>query len=208
MRRMTPRRLRAISGSLLALLIITISLYEQRPALPIAPSAQDAAAPMTETMSTATSSPLYPVAKIVDGDTIKILRDGAMVTVRLIGLDTPEIVDPRKPVQCFAKEASSEAKRMLTGKAVRIEEDASQGTLEKYGRMLAYVWLPADASTKSLAATSTSANNLLFNEYMIRAGFGHEYTYRYPYKYQTEFKAAERDAREHERGLWAPGVCE
>ncbi len=108
--------------------------------------------------------------------------------VRLVGLDTPELVDPRKPVQCFAKEASAKARELLTGQSVRIEEDASQGVRDKYGRLLAYVFLQDGTN---------------FNKRMIAEGYGHEYTYRLPYIYQTAFKAAEKDAREAQRGLWA-----
>lgn len=157
----------------------------------------DVATSMTE----ATTTPphpqnTYPVVKVIDGDTISIMKNGKTVTLRLIGLDTPETVDPRKPVQCFGKAASDKAKEILTGKTVRLEFDASQGTFDKYGRTLAYVFL-ADPST-SLGASGTS-----FNEYMIAAGYAHEYTYNLPYKYQKEFKAAESHAREEKKGLWA-----
>lgn len=142
----------------------------------------------------------YPVVKIVDGDTLAVLMNGKSVTLRLIGLDTPETVDPRKPVQCFGKAASDKAKEMLAGKIVRLEFDASQGTLDKYGRTLAYVFLP-DPST------SLGTSGIFFNEYMISAGYAHEYTYNLPYKYQTEFKAAESRAREEKKGLWADDTC-
>src|SRR3989344_2606113 len=59
-------------------------------------------------------SPLYSVVSVVDGDTVKLSIDGTTKTIRLIGLDTPETVDPRKPVQCFGKEASNKAKELLT----------------------------------------------------------------------------------------------
>src|SRR3989344_8068933 len=81
----------------------------------------------------------YAVSKVIDGDTISIMKDGKAVTLRLIGLDTPETVDPRKPVQCFGKAASDKAKELLAGTNVRLEFDASQGLLDKYGRTLAYV---------------------------------------------------------------------
>ncbi len=142
----------------------------------------------------------YPVARVVDGDTVIVRMDGANVTLRLIGLDTPETVDPRKPVQCFGKEASAKAKEVLAGKTVRLEMDASQGTYDKYHRTLAYVFL-ADPSTP------LGASGISFNEFMIAEGYGHEYTYDLPYKYQKEFKAAEQRAREEKKGLWADGVC-
>ena len=139
-----------------------------------------------------TAAYTYTVLKVVDGDTLAVDMNGKSVTLRLIGLDTPETVDPRKPVQCFGKEASNKAKEVLSGKMVRLEMDPSQDTLDKYGRTLAYVFLPDDT---------------LFNKYMIAEGYGHEYTYDLPYKYQSEFKAAERQARETKKGLWADGVC-
>ena len=58
----------------------------------------------------------------------------------MIGLDTPETVDPRKPVQCFGREASAQAKTILGGQSVYLETDPSQDTIDKYGRTLAYVW--------------------------------------------------------------------
>lgn len=139
----------------------------------------------------------YSVVKVVDGDTVTISMNGKNVTLRLIGLDTPETVDPRKPVQCFGKEASGKMKRLLSGKSVRLEKDPSQGDLDKYGRLLAYVYTP----------TSVRSEGVLVNEYMIAEGYGHEYTYNLPYKYQAEFKEAERMAREQKKGLWADGAC-
>ena len=159
----------------------------------VAPSQlADVAAPLSDV-----PSPLppdtYRVIKVVDGDTVDILMNGSTTRLRLIGLDTPETVDPRKPVQCFGLAASDTAKELLTGKAVRIEMDPSQGTLDKYGRTLAYIFLP---------------DGRLFNEFMIAEGYGHEYTYRIPYAYQSEFKAAEKKAREEKKGLWADGICD
>ena len=43
----------------------------------------------------------YTVLKVVDGDTIHVNANGQKLKIRMIGLDTPEVVDPRKPVQCF-----------------------------------------------------------------------------------------------------------
>jgi micrococcal nuclease len=134
----------------------------------------------------------YRVFRVIDGDTIDVEKDGVRVRVRLIGVDTPETVDPRRPVQCFGKEASLRAKELLNGKLVRLETDPSQGLYDKYDRMLAYVYLPDET---------------LFNKVMISRGYAHEYTYRLPYHYQQEFKAVERAAREEKRGLWADGIC-
>jgi micrococcal nuclease len=134
----------------------------------------------------------YSVVSVVDGDTIKINIDGTTTTLRLIGIDTPETVDPRKPVQCFGKEASNKAKELLSNKKVRIEKDSTQGDLDKYGRLLVYIWRD---------------DGLFYNDYMIRQGYAHEYTYSTPYKYQAQFKADEKYARENQLGLWSPNTC-
>ncbi len=150
------------------------------------------AVPPTTTSAIA-STTLYSVVKVVDGDTIHIDMDGKKETVRLIGMNTPETVDPRRPVECFGKEASAKAKELLDGQRVRIETEASQGERDKYGRLLGYV---------------TREDGLFFNNYMISEGYAYEYTYRLPYKYQAEFKAAQKSAEAAGRGLWALGVCE
>ena len=135
----------------------------------------------------------YSVTKVVDGDTITINLDGTAETIRLIGINTPETVDPRKPVECFGKQASDEAKTILTGKKVRIEKDSTQGERDKYGRLLAYVFRD---------------DELFFNEYMIQQGYAYEYTYNKPYKYQTQFKSDQVIAQSQGKGLWAHGVCD
>ena len=150
--------------------------------------------PLEHTASAAlTDNETYRVVRVVDGDTLVVDMNGVNTTLRLIGLDTPETVDPRKTVQCFGKEASDKAKSLLAGTSVRVEYDASQGTLDKYGRTLAYIYMN---------------DGELFNRYMIAEGYGHEYTYAVPYAHQAEFKAAEQSAREGKKGLWADGACE
>ena len=132
------------------------------------------------------------VTKVVDGDTIRVDDNGQRQTIRLIGMDTPESVDPRKPVQCFAHEASAQAETVLNGQSVYLETDPSQDSVDRYGRTLAYVW---------------TESGRLFNLDMMAEGYAHEYTYDLPYRYQQIFRAAEDHARTHERGLWSPNTC-
>lgn len=138
------------------------------------------------------TKPLYAVEKVVDGDTIDVLMNGKTEHIRLIGIDTPETVDPRTTVQCFGREASDKAKATLTGAKVHLEQDATQGERDKYGRILAYVFLQDGTN---------------FNKYMISEGYAHEYTYNVPYKYQQEFKAAQTSASNADKGLWSPDTC-
>lgn len=133
------------------------------------------------------SNQTYTVLDIVDGDTIKASEIG---TIRLIGVDTPETVDPRKEVQCFGIEASNKTKEFLTNKNIRLEYDLTQGMTDKYGRILAYVY---------------REDGLFINLELIKQGYAYEYTYSVPYKYQTEFKQAQANARASLLGLW--GMC-
>jgi len=81
------------------------------------------------------------VVQVIDGDTIKV-RIGRMVeTVRLIGVDTPETVDPRRPVQYFGREASQFTKRMAHGEEVTMEPDPECSDRDRYRRLLRYVYL-------------------------------------------------------------------
>lgn len=135
----------------------------------------------------------YQVVSVTDGDTFKVNIAGKTETLRLIGINTPETVDPRKPVECFGKEASNRAKQLLIGKKVRLEGDSTQDERDKYGRLLRYAWLE---------------DGTFFNKAMISGGYAYEYTYDTPYKYQAEFKQAQTEAKNNKFGLWADGVCQ
>lgn len=142
--------------------------------------------------TTNTVGKYYEVIKVTDGDTLYIHMDGNDEKVRLIGINTPETVDPRRPVQCFGKEASSRMKELASGKIVRLEYDESQNTRDAYDRILAYVYLE---------------DGQMLNRKMIAEGYAYEYTYLKPYKYQKEFRELQTLARTSERGLWAPTTC-
>jgi micrococcal nuclease len=118
---------------------------------------------------------------VIDGDTIVV---GESETIRLIGVDTPEIYHPLKPVQYFADAASVYVKGIVLGKKVRLEYD--QEKTDKYGRTLAYVYLE---------------NGEMLNAEIIKNGYGFAYT-KYPFKYMEEFRNYEREARERGLGLW------
>ncbi len=134
----------------------------------------------------------YRVVSVVDGDTIKVDIDGTTETIRIIGLNTPETVDPRKPVECFGKEASNKAKELLSGKTVTLEADSTQGERDKYGRLLRYVFM---------------SNGTDYGKYMISSGYAYEYTYSKPYKYQASYKSTQKSAESSKAGLWGDNAC-
>lgn len=163
----------------------------------VAPTANPTTFPSIENLPSTTVQTVPPgieakVDRVVDGDTIQVILGGGKQKVRLIGINTPETVDPRRPVQCFGKEASNHAKEVLTGKTVYLESDPTQDNTDKYKRLLRYVWLDAETN---------------FNKQMIVDGYAYEYTYNIPYKYQLEFKSAQKEAENARRGLWSSTAC-
>ena len=130
------------------------------------------------------------VIKHVDGDTVYVKIENPpsginhIEKIRMIGVDTPETVDPRKPVQYFGKQASNFTKKRLLGKTVYLAFDWN--LRGKYGRLLAYIYLP-DGSCH--------------NADLIREGYGHAYI-KFPFQFLDEFRELEKYAREHKNGLW------
>ncbi len=153
---------------------------------------QGAALAEQTTEAEASPSTTSKVIKVVDGDTVTVETNGVRETIRVIGINTPETVDPRKPVECFGQEASSRAHELLDNQTVTLEADSTQGERDKYDRLLRYVFL---------------SNGSDFGKQMISEGYAYEYTYSTPYKYQQDYKTSQSDAENAKRGLWADGAC-
>ena len=134
----------------------------------------------------------YTIVKVIDGDTVDIKKDDVIQKVRLIGINTPESVDPRRGVECFGAEASDYMKSIASDREVYIELDDTQSKYDKYGRLLAYIYL---------------TDGQMLNRKMIAGGYAHEYTYDKPYKYQKDFKDIEKFAKNNSRGLWSDTTC-
>lgn len=129
----------------------------------------------------------YAVAAVVDGDTIRVREGEREITVRLLGIDAPESVDPRKRTQCFGKESSDELRRLLNGQTIRLAMNPKREAVDRYGRTLACVYRD---------------DGLFVNEYLIAGGYAREYTYGSPYSLRERFKKTEATARAEGRGLW------
>ncbi|OGF26480.1 hypothetical protein A2242_03585 [Candidatus Falkowbacteria bacterium RIFOXYA2_FULL_47_9] len=134
----------------------------------------------------------FIVTRVVDGDTIDVSIDGQVERVRLIGINTPETVDPRKPVECFGKEAGDKMKELLVGKKVSLAADETQSDKDIDGRLLRYVW---------------REDGLFVNKEMVKQGYAYEYTHKTPYQYQSDFKLMQRYAQAVALGFWADGAC-
>lgn len=123
---------------------------------------------------------LRHVDQVIDGDTI--ILDGNEY-VRLIGINTPETHHPKKPVQCYGKEASDYLKQRLEGKDVRLEYGSER--LDKYNRTLGFIHL----------------GRTFINAEMVKEGYAFAYT-RFPFKYEKKFVKLQKKAEKKDLGLW------
>lgn len=122
------------------------------------------------------------VTRVIDGDTIEIAGGER---IRYLEIDTPETVDPRRPVGCFGHEASAKNKELVEGKYVRLERDITER--DKYGRLLRYVYV----------------QDRFINLELVKGGYAVIYTFPPDVKHQKELLAAQQEAREAKRGLWS-----
>ncbi|MCW2986848.1 MAG: thermonuclease family protein [Conexibacter sp.] len=136
------------------------------------------------------SSGTATVVRVVDGDTIVADVGGREERVRYIGVDTPETVKPRTPVQCFGKKASAENHRLVEGERVRLVADAE--ARDRYGRLLAYVYRASDG--------------LFVNAELVRGGYATPLTIAPNVRFADRFRTLAAQAREAGRGLWS--ACE
>lgn len=124
------------------------------------------------------------VTGVVDGDTIHVSTSAGDFTVRYIGIDTPETVDPGRPIGCFGQEASARNKKMVDGRVVELEKDVSE--TDEFGRLLRYVWV----------------DRQMVNAVLVRDGFAQAATYPPDVKYEAHLVELQTEARQARRGLW------
>lgn len=131
----------------------------------------------------------YRVVSVVDGDTIKAHGEEGKVKVRFIGVDTPESVhyDSSKNVP-EGKLASNFTRMQLLGKEVAIKFDKQKQ--DKYGRYLGYIYL----------------EGRMFNRVLLEKGYARVMMFKPNNRYEREFMALEKEAREGRKGFWKKGA--
>ena len=127
------------------------------------------------------------VTRVIDGDTIEVRLGGRREDVRLIGVDTPETVDPEAPVQCFGRAASRFTRRALDGRRVRLVFGAERR--DAYSRLLAYVHL----------------GGRFVNAELVHRGLGRSLVIAPNDRHAGRLKRLEIAASRAGRGLW--GGC-
>jgi endonuclease YncB( thermonuclease family) len=130
----------------------------------------------------------HAIVAVVDGDTAKIEFQGETISMRIIGIDTPETVHPSRPVEPFGPEATVRARELLEGKTVKLEYDADpeHDRFGKYGRLLVYLRLEDGTD---------------FGKLMVADGFARAYP-KYPFSRSEAYLAVEAVAKKMKKGLW------
>lgn len=127
-------------------------------------------------------------SKCVDGDTIRFTINGEKKRVRLLAIDTPESVTPDKPVEKYGKEASELTCNLVkNAKKIEIEYDANSDKEDKYGRVLAYVYVDDVMIQKELLIKGLAKVAYLYKDY----------------SHTEEFKLLQEEAKNKEIGIWS-----
>jgi micrococcal nuclease len=127
------------------------------------------------------------VMSVVDGDTLDVRWNGRTEPVRLLGVDTPETVDPQRPVGCYGPEASAFTHRRLQGRTVHLRFDRERR--DRYGRLLAYV----------------EVDGRRFNDELLTGGYARLLVIPPNGRHARAMLDEELAARSAARGLW--GAC-
>ena len=214
---LSPRRVRSIVGTILGLIVIILLqraqlLSEQLSESPSRPtrdaSMVPAVMPTTSSTGAVASSTMDAlvtttthltmnahVVRVVDGDTLVVRRAGEKndEKVRLLGINTPETVDPRRMVECFGKDASGYMHTLLEGKDVYLLEDVQADDRDKYQRLLRNVYL---------------LNGVDVNASLVRQGYAQAYL-SFPLNKARKQQLAhlQEEAKVNQRGLWSVETC-
>jgi micrococcal nuclease len=141
----------------------------------------------TRTAAPPTDPGAATVVEVVDGDTVVVDLSGQHETLRLIGVDTPETVDPDQPPECFGAEASAHTKELLpAGTEIRLTRDVE--ARDRYDRLLVYV--------------ERAEDGLFVNLDLVAGGWADDYPYPPNVAHQREFALAVSQARAEGLGLW------
>ncbi len=159
------------------------------PPPPPAPAPPPPVAPSTPTSAAHTAK--ARVVRVIDGDTLKVrLTTGQTVTVRLIGIDTPETRKPGTPVQCGGLDATARMKKLAlrngSGRSVTLRSDPTQDRVDRFGRVLAYV---------NAGATD-------FGRTMVSSGWAKVYVFERSFQRAAAYRRAQASGKAHRRGVW------
>ncbi len=124
------------------------------------------------------------VSRVIDGDTIEVRLAGMSRAVRMIGIDSPEVVDGSRPAECYGRESAEQTSLRLEGGRVRLELDIDKEDDDR--RLLAYVW----------------HRGSLFNRALVSRGYAVVSSLPPNLRYSDLLAQAQRAAKASRRGMW------
>ena len=163
---------------LAAQLALSLSLVACAPAWPASPTSSPSPAP---------SEQHAKVISVHDGDTLTVRISDEKETVRLLGINTPELESEDALSRDLAYRARDHARERALKRTVVLQRDPVADDRDKYGRLLRYVILP---------------DGVNLNEEMVRQGYARAYT-RFRFSLSARFWTAEREAKRARLGRWA-----
>lgn len=162
------------------------------------------------------------VVKVYDGDTVQLINGQK---VRLIGIDTPETHEGDKlfrdakrsgqdieTIKALGRQSAAFTRQLLLGKSVALDFDAQHN--DKYGRVLAYVWLPRPSVPDSVPPENlvvearqkkdgSKEDYVFVNATIIKAGYAQTMTIAPNVRYARMFQELAAQAQEQKQGLWS-----
>jgi micrococcal nuclease len=131
------------------------------------------------------SAGLVRVIEVTDGDTFLVRREGRDMTIRLIGIDTPEVGWYGGTAECYGDAAARFLRRRIDGRTVWLEFDMDR--IDPYDRTLAYAHHQGG----------------MLNVLLVRRGYARVTIYDPNVRYEHRLRRAERAARDEGAGLWS-----
>ena len=134
------------------------------------------------------------MVSVIDGDTLKVrTSSGRRITVRLIGIDTPETSKPGRGVECGGTQATAAMRRLVLtkrtlGRPVTLTSDPTQDAKDRFGRTLAYVNVVGGPDV---------------GRSMVTTGWATVYVFAAPFARLATFTSAENAAKAAPRGAWS-----
>ena len=126
--------------------------------------------------------------KCVDGDTARFIIDNEVKSVRFLAINTPEIKHGKKKAEPYGVEASKyTCKKLKNAKEIKLEYDDNSDETDKYGRVLAWIFVDDELLQSSL----------------IKEGYA-EVKYLYgDYKYTKKLQKQEKKAKKDKLNMWS-----
>lgn len=142
--------------------------------------------------------------RVVDGDTIIVsTAKESKISVRLIGIDTPESVNPDQSKNSEYGELASTYTKELLQDTSTVYLQYDEQTTDKYGRTLAYVWLAGNVDVTN----QDDIDNYMLNALIVKNGYAYDKVYEPNHTYAEIFKTLRTEAQKESTGLWAYADC-